>query len=131
MKLLSLEGSTTKRIRMNDFFLLSLFEGRETYVWFNIEAQTLIMYISGVYKINYSNKLNQSIDCLNHQLPPPQVITIVFKSLSIRRHVNSPPFKKKIVFPFFFFSCFNDEWDTERKIKRPSSGKIMRKILSC
>lgn len=77
---------------MNDFFFLSLFEGRETYVWFNIEAQTLIMYISGVYKINYSNKLNQSIDCLNHQLPPPQVITIVFKSLSIRRHVNSPPF---------------------------------------
>lgn len=118
---------------MNDFFFLSLFEGRETYVWFNIEAQTLIMYISGVYKINYSNKLNQSIDCLNHQLPPPQVITIVFKSLSIRRHVNSLPFckKKNCISFFFFLSCFNDEWDTERKIKRPSSGKIMRKILSC
>lgn len=112
------------------FFFLSLFEGRETYIWFNIEAQTLIMYISGVYKINYSNKLNQSIDCLNHQLPPPQVITIVFKVYPLGGMLIAHLLKKNCI-SFFFFSCFNDEWDTERKIKRPSSGKIMRKILSC
>lgn len=63
----------------------------------------LIMYISGVYKINYSNKLNQSIDCLNHQLPPPQVITIVFKVYPLGGMLIAHLLKKNCISFFFFF----------------------------